>query len=77
MTKTISSSEARKRFAEIIDEVQKNKTSYSVIRHGKAVLTIGPPNSANMSDSIDPQFDTDLKEFVEEYREALTELAKQ
>ena len=73
--KTISAAEARRRFAEITDEVRTQGTSYAIVRHGKEVARIVPPEDI-VSDSIDPNLENDIQEFFDEYRDVLVELAK-
>ena len=73
--KTISAAEARKRFAEITDEVRQGKETYSIVRHGKEVARILPPlNKENVK--IDLNLDSDIKEFFDKYNDVLIELAK-
>ena len=72
--KTISAAEARKRFAEITDEVRQGKTSYSIVRHGREVARLMPPITHQ---NIDTNLEADIQEFFSEYGDVLTELAKQ
>lgn len=72
--KTISSAEARKRFAELTDEVRTKGTSYSIVRHGKEIAQIVPPRAQVSSD--DEDFNAAIKQFVGEYDEALAELSR-
>ena len=71
--KTISAAEARKRFAEITDEVRQGKTTYSIVRHGKEVARLLPPAG---NEEVDPNLDVDIQDFFREYDDVLTELAK-
>lgn len=73
--KTISSAEARRRFAEITDEVRQNKEVYSVVRHGKEIVRIMPPVSQD-SNKVNPNLDNDIQEFFDKYNNVLVELAK-
>lgn len=73
--KTISAAEARKRFAELTDEVRTKGTSYSIVRHGKEVARITPPLSTEDTE-IDPRLEQDIDEFFAEYKGVLEELAK-
>lgn len=70
--KTISTSEARKRFAAIAEELREGKTSYSVVRHGKEVFRMVPPADAQ---EVDPNLEQDIHEFFEEYGDVLAKLA--
>lgn len=40
--KQLSATEASRRFSEVLDEVERGGESYVVVRHGRAVATIGP-----------------------------------
>lgn len=40
--KQLSATDASRRFSEVLDEVEHDGESYVVIRHGRAVATIGP-----------------------------------
>lgn len=71
--KTISAAEARKRFAEITDEVRQGKISYSIRRHGKEVARLLPPA---IQTDIDADLEADIKDFFSQYADVLTELAK-
>lgn len=70
--KVISTAEARKRFAEITDEVRLGAV-YVVVRHGKEVARIVPPTA---NQEVDPGLDADIQDFFREYGDVLTELAK-
>ena len=73
--KIISSAEARKRFAEITDEVRQGKTSYSIVRHGREVARLMPPaQESNLQ--ISPKLKRELAGFFTRYDDALKELAK-
>ena len=72
--KTISAAEARKRFAEITDEVRTKGTEFSIVRHGKEVARIMPPQNKNAA--ADQDFNAAVKQFVDQYDDALAELAK-
>ena len=61
--KTISTAEARKRFAEITDEVRQSKTSYSIVRHGKEVARLVPP-TIDASLLISPQLKKSSRDFL-------------
>ncbi len=71
--KTISAAEARKRLAELTDEVRTQGTTYSIVRHGKEVARIVPPQ---IKETSGQDFNAAIKQFVEEYDEALAELSK-
>ena len=71
--KTISAAEARKRFAELTDEVRTKSVSYSIVRHGKEVARIVPPQPIG---EVDPNLEQDIDEFFSEYKGVLEELAK-
>ncbi len=40
--KRVSATDASRRFSEVLDEVERSGESYVVVRHGRAVATIGP-----------------------------------
>ena len=40
--KQLSATEAARRFSEVLDRVERDGESYVVVRHGRAVATIGP-----------------------------------
>lgn len=40
--KQLSATDASRRFSEVLDEVERSGESYVVVRHGRAVATIGP-----------------------------------
>jgi prevent-host-death family protein len=40
--KQLSATDASRRFSEILDDVERDGESYVVVRHGRAVATIGP-----------------------------------
>lgn len=40
--KQLSATDASRRFSEVLDEVERGGESYLVVRHGRAVATIGP-----------------------------------
>jgi prevent-host-death family protein len=40
--KQLSATEAARRFSEVLDRVERSGESYVVVRHGRAVATIGP-----------------------------------
>jgi prevent-host-death family protein len=40
--KQLSATEASRRFSEVLDEVDRSGETYVVVRHGRAVATIGP-----------------------------------
>ena len=71
--KVISTTEARKRFAQIADELRDGKTTYSVERHGTEVFRMVPTHT---NQEIDSNLETDIQEFFSLYGDVLTELAK-
>lgn len=73
--KTISTAEARKRFAEITDDVRLTNATYSIVRHGREVARIVPPTHL-ASPRISSKLKKELSSFFERYDEALKELAK-
>lgn len=75
MTKTISAAEARKRFGEITDRVTYSGEQYQVLKNGKPAVIISPAKPKRPKQTIDPSLEKDLKEFTEQYKEALAELA--
>ncbi|MFL5897642.1 MAG: type II toxin-antitoxin system Phd/YefM family antitoxin [Solirubrobacterales bacterium] len=42
--KQLSATDASRRFSEVLDDVERGGESYVVVRHGRAVATIGPPS---------------------------------
>jgi prevent-host-death family protein len=40
--KQLSATDASRRFSEVLDDVERRGESYLVVRHGRAVATIGP-----------------------------------
>ena len=72
MIKTISSAEARQRFAEITDDVAFNGAEYIILKNGKEVAKIGPPHQAP---KISPQFQKRLTEFSDQFTTDLELLA--
>lgn len=40
--KQLSATDASRRFSEVLDDVERGGESYLVVRHGRAVATIGP-----------------------------------
>ncbi len=40
--KQLSATEVSRRFSEVLDDVEREGESYVVVRHGRAVATIGP-----------------------------------
>jgi len=40
--KQLSATDASRRFSEVLDDVERSGESYVVVRHGRAVATIGP-----------------------------------
>ncbi|HEX8050549.1 MAG TPA: type II toxin-antitoxin system prevent-host-death family antitoxin [Solirubrobacterales bacterium] len=40
--KQLSATDASRRFSEVLDAVERSGESYVVVRHGRAVATIGP-----------------------------------
>jgi prevent-host-death family protein len=40
--KQLSATDAARRFSEVLDRVERDGESYVVVRHGRAVATIGP-----------------------------------
>lgn len=75
MEKIISASEARKRFAEIQDEV-KSGVTYVVMSHGREQMRLVPPQPVNTTSDVDPNLEKDIDAFFSEYGDVLTELAK-
>jgi prevent-host-death family protein len=45
--KQLSATDAARRFSEILDRVERDSESYVVMRHGRAVATIGPASRGN------------------------------
>lgn len=42
--KQLSATDASRRFSEVLDDVEAGGESYVIVRHGRAVATIGPAN---------------------------------
>jgi antitoxin (DNA-binding transcriptional repressor) of toxin-antitoxin stability system len=42
--KQLSATDASRRFSEVLDSVERSGESFIVMRHGRAVATIGPTN---------------------------------
>jgi prevent-host-death family protein len=42
----LSATDAARRFSEVLDQVERSGESYVVVRHGRAVATIGPAGGA-------------------------------
>jgi prevent-host-death family protein len=40
--KQLSATDASRRFSELLDSVERTGESYTVVRHGRAIATIGP-----------------------------------
>jgi prevent-host-death family protein len=40
--KQVSATDASRRFSEVLDDVERDGESYTVVRHGRPVATIGP-----------------------------------
>jgi prevent-host-death family protein len=40
--KQLSATDASRRFSEVLDDIERDGESYVVVRHGRAVATIGP-----------------------------------
>lgn len=74
MVKTISASEARKRFGEISDEVTFMGVTYLVLKNNKPSFEI-TPTKKKVNTEVDPKFKADLDEFEKEYGDVLQELA--
>ena len=75
MDKIISSAEARRRFAEVSDDVRTTRQGYLVVKHGKPWVRILPANE-QVDNSIDQNLDGDINELFSQYDEALRELAE-
>ncbi len=73
-TKTISAAEARKRFAEIIDEVSFSETEYIVMKHGKNTAKI-TGTDANTSPTITPEIIAQVNSITKRFQEDLRTLA--
>ncbi len=66
----LSATDAARRFSEVLDRVERSGESYVVVRHGKAVATIGPAGAATgkaLKDAVrahgpDPAWAEDLRE---------------
>lgn len=72
--KTISTAEARKHFAKITNDTLLGGV-YVVVRHGKEVARIMPPES-ELDVRISPKLKKELTSLFERYNGALKELAQ-
>ncbi len=72
--KVISTTEARKSFAKIADELRDGKTTYSVVRHGKELFRMVPVDN-DRSIRISPKLKRELASVFRRYDGALRELA--
>jgi prevent-host-death family protein len=71
--KQLSATEAARRFSEVLDRVERDGESYVVVRHGRAVATIGPAGAGTgkaLKEALraNPP-DPDLADEVRELRE--------
>ena len=73
MSKTISASEAREKFSEITDSVAYTGESFIIVKNGKQIARLVPITPEKPR--VDPNLEADLKEFEDQYQDALTELA--
>lgn len=81
MTKLITAAEARKRFGELVDRVAYSGDTFEITKYGKpAGVTLHRSRPQKNHDSkdrhVDPELERDLKEFEEQYHQALNELSK-
>lgn len=68
--KQLSATDASRRFSEVLDEVERGGESYTIVRHGRAVATIGPASARTgkaLKDALRANPPDDL--WVEELRE--------
>ena len=72
MTKTISSTEVRKRWSEISDKVTYSGEQYQVLKHGKPSVVISVSNTVLPT----PTFKRRLKKFMDRNDADLKKLAK-
>jgi len=73
MVKTISVSEARKHFAQIIEEVSQGGAHYILTKNNKEIVHISSSNDSGITNKETQKY---LEEFVAEYSEALEELSQ-
>ena len=73
--KTISITEARKRIAEITDEVEQKKVTYDLTRYGQVVATLAPKNFDNQN-QLSPRLAQEFETVLREYGPALKALAE-
>jgi len=85
MAKTISATEAARRFSEVLDEVEHRGIAFDVERHGKRIATIVPSRptarATSWSEWLErrrrgPQFDTQFASDLREIRRSQGELPK-
>lgn len=73
--KIISTTEARKKISQVMDDVEAGKTNYTITRNNRVVAKLLPAEYADQM-SVDPNLGKYLAKFFADYDEALTELAK-
>jgi prevent-host-death family protein len=72
--KQLSATDASRRFSEVLDDVEDSGESYVVVRHGRAVATIGPANGGTgkalkqvlRANSTDDSWADEVRELREE-----------
>lgn len=68
--RSLSATEAARRFSKLLDAVEGRKETFLVVRHGHAVARIGPASAANgkaikelvRTNPPDPEWATELRE---------------
>jgi antitoxin (DNA-binding transcriptional repressor) of toxin-antitoxin stability system len=71
--KQLSATDAARRFSDVLDSIESNHESFVVVRHGRAVATIGPAaagtgrvlKEALRAHRPDPAWATELRELRE------------
>lgn len=74
--KKITSAKAREQFSQLIDDVRIKKQAFVIIRHGKAVAKLVPIADVVAEDTDKTEFEHDLKQFIERYKDTLRSLAE-
>lgn len=73
MVKTISASEARTKFGEIIDDVNFHQVEYVILKHDKEVARLVPESRAS---KVTPDFMAHMAKFADRYHKDLSRLSE-
>ena len=82
--KQLSATEAARRFSEVLDRVERNGESMVIVRHGRAVATIGPAGAGTgkalkevlRANPPDPDWADEVRELREIHRPGAGPLAR-